>query len=383
MRTRALGRAGLTTLVALLGSGMLGSVVPAHAGSVTGSGVACSGDPNTVLPLSIIVEGQTATGRYALPNGAPKGLVVFSHGHGRTSDSWTAQVKEMAVRDGVIALAMDYRGQVNDAAPGPDGITHSFGWRVAEGAEDGIAAAQLFERTCHAALATAPIVDYGVSMGGNTSGLIAATAARRSDGTTPLFDWWFDIEGVTNLTEEYLIARGVAPVNSSGRVAQTEIEQEAGGALEQRPERYRQLSVVTRAEDIKAAGIRGAVMVHAAADGLVPYDQTRQMAARLDQVGVPTHVFTVATRGDDGETDETTLDRDALGAVKPDYTSPFAGHASESSPTARVARLGLERLHALLEHSDSCASPAAHREFVADGTLGSPPPMVVPPTTAC
>lgn len=107
------------------------------------------------------------------------------------------------------------------------------------------------------------------------------------------------------------------------------------------------------------------------------------MAARLDQVGVPTHVFTVATRGDDGETDETTLDRDALGAVKPDYTSPFAGHASESSPTARVARLGLERLHALLEHSDSCASPAAHREFVADGTLGSPPPMVVPPTTAC
>ena len=143
-----------------------------------------------------------------------------------------------------------------------------------EGAADSIAAAKYF-------LAAYPSITkvfaFGISMGGNSSGLaVASKDALRRDGS-PLFDYWVDIEGVNNLTEEYLVARGIAPVNSSGAVAQQEIEEENGGPIEAVPDRYAEITNVARARDMK--GLKGALVVNGLDDGLVPTNQSPEMTA--------------------------------------------------------------------------------------------------------
>src|SRR5205807_10521401 len=131
---------------------------------------------------------------------------------------------------------------------------------------------------------------FGISMGGNSSGIaVASKDAVRADGG-PLFDYWVDVEGVNNLTEEYLVARGVAPVNSGAALAQQEIEEENGGPLEAVPARYAEITNVARAQDMK--GLKGAVVVNGLDDGLVPTNQSPEMTAALPGAGVPTHQFT-------------------------------------------------------------------------------------------
>jgi acetyl esterase/lipase len=302
--------------------------------------VACSGDPRVVRPLTLTVKGQQAIGLYAVPRGRPRGLVLFDHGYGHTMHSWRRHLARTAAQDGVIAVAMNYRGQIDTKARS-DRLPTSRSWQVAEGAEDTIAAARLFDATCPR-LPT--VVVYGVSMGGNTSGLVAATKVAGRDGR-PLFDYWVDIEGATNVIETYLTARLVAATgNQFAANAQADIEREMGGPIESRAETYWQRAVVTRAADIKAAGITGVVMVHGVGDGLVPYNQSREMAARLREVGVPVDLYTVGTR-DEGSEPGTTID----GYVSPPgWTSPFAGHASETSETHLVGRTGFAALSRLL-----------------------------------
>src|ERR1043165_5306334 len=165
----------------------------------------CTGDPGTAQRLELTVAGEPAWGVYALPASAPRGLVVFFHGYTHTAQSWAEHIKRLATQEGVIAVAMDYRGQV-DLPPDPGStLPRSRGWQVSEGAADSIAAAQLFDRTCR--LPT--IVAYGVSMGGNASGLAVGARAPRANGQ-PLFDQWFDIEGAVNVIEIYTAARELA-----------------------------------------------------------------------------------------------------------------------------------------------------------------------------
>ena len=83
-------------------------------------------------------------------------LVVFFHGYGHTAENWTADLERVAAQDHVIALAMDYRGNVHG--------TPNHGWRVAEGAADSIAAARGFDK---AGPRLTTIGAYGVSMGCN------------------------------------------------------------------------------------------------------------------------------------------------------------------------------------------------------------------------
>jgi hypothetical protein len=237
---------------------------------------------------------------------------------------------------------------------------------VAEGAEDSIAAAKLFAKACPK-LPT--IVMYGVSMGGNTSGLAVASHATRANGR-PLFDYWFDIEGATDLIEEYLAIRAVAQTGNQGAITtQQEIEAENGGKLEDKPDVYRERTVVARAEDIKASGIKGVVMVHDVDDGLVTYSQSQEMFARLGQVGIPTDMFTVATRGASSEPG-TTLDSLVTSHI-PGFQSPFAGHGSEASDTHIVGRTGFDRLAALFNRRET---PPCFRQFLVDGTLGTTVP---------
>ena len=300
----------------------------------------CAGNPDEVFYLDLLVNGTGTWGVYALPPQRPKGIVVFAHGYGHTAESWRKHVSTTARRNGVVAIAMNYRFQ-RDIAGTP--LPSSRGWRVAEGAEDSIAAAQLFQRACPTA---STIVMYGVSMGGNTAGLAVASQAKRSNGR-PLFDYLFDIEGAVNVTETYFEARGLAASgNTFAKNAVADIEEEMGGKFEDRRDVYLDRTVVNRIDDIKASGVKGVVVVHAVDDGLVGYNQSPEFVTLLRRAGVPTDFWTALTRGE--AESGTTLTGYATGGV-PVWSSPLAGHASETSETHIVGSAGFERLAALFK----------------------------------
>lgn len=317
----------------------------------------CLGSPEDVIRLEMTVNGTPTWGLYAMPPVQAKGIVVFAHGYGHTAESWRRHITATARRNGVVAIAMNYRGQID--SPG-NPLPTSRGWQVQEGAEDSIAAAQLFQRACPK---VGTIVMYGVSMGGNTAGLAVAAQAKRASGR-PLFDYLFDIEGAVNVTETYFEARGLAQTgNAFAKNAVADIEREMGGTFEERRDVYLDRTVVNRVEDIEASGVRGVVVVHAVDDGLVGYNQSPEFVVRLRQLGVPVDFWTALTRGESSEAG-TTLDGYVTGNV-PGFSSPFAGHASEASETHIVGVAGFERLAALFRgESPSC------RVGVLDGTAG-------------
>jgi hypothetical protein len=232
----------------------------------------------------------------------------------------------------------------------------SRGWRVAEGAADSIAYAQHYERRCRP---TGLNVVYGVSMGGNTSGLVVAARPQGPDGK-PLFDHWVDVEGAVNITQTYLGARTLAPLNEFAANAQADVEEAFGGPLERVPDVYADRTVVNRTDDIAAAGLRGVTIVHGVADGLVTHDESRQLQALLRARGVPVDVWSAVTRSADAESG-TTLD----GYAPSGQTSPFAGHAAETSLTHDVGKAGFAALDRL--YSDA---PFTCGEKVFDGLTG-------------
>lgn len=331
----------------------------------------CAGNPDDIQRLDITVNGTPTWGYYAMPAQTAKGIVVFAHGYGHTVESWRKHLTDTARRDGVVAVAMDYRGQID--TPGYP-LPSSRGWQVAEGAEDSIVAAQIFERYCRAANT---IVMYGVSMGGNTAGLAVAAGAKRSNGK-PLFDYLFDIEGATTVTETYFEARGLAGSgNAFAKNAVEDIEREMGGTFEQKSDVYLDRTVVNRVDDIAKAGIKGVVMVQGVDDGLVGYNQSPEFYTRLRAAGIPVDFWTAITRGT-GSEPGTTLDGYVTGNI-PGFTSPFAGHASEASDTHIVGNAGFERLAALFAAQPQ--APAC-RTGVLDGTTGftASKPLTAPAT---
>ena len=322
----------------------------------------CSGHPG-IHRLDLSVAGQPDYGFYALPTGTPKGIVVFAHGHGHNAADWQEHLLQTAARDGVIAVAMNYHGE---------DVAKRYGWRVREGAADSVAAAQALSARCPAART---IVMYGVSMGGNTAGLAAAVPARRATGAA-LFDYLFLIEPVTNVTETYNEAQAVAPTgNATAAKAVKEIEQEMGGPMTDPAvaPTYLAESDVTRAADIKAAGIKGAVLVHDIDDGQAGYNQSQEMTLALLAQGIPTDMFNVTTKQPGNRDDDTWLDKDVTGVV-PGYDDPFVGHGSETSNSQLNITTGFDRLAALFATGET---PHC-RQFLVDGRSGA----LAPPTTA-
>lgn len=329
-----------------------------------GRAVHCQDKKDAALDLQFEVGGETATGRYALPSRPPKALVVMAHGYGHTSASWVRHMRRVANEHGVIAVAMDYRGIEILPDSNNDGLPESRGWNVMKGAEDSIIAAQLFQRACRSLKTTAM---FSVSMGSNTGGIALALSRdlRRSDGG-PLFDYWVNVEGAVNLIETYLSARALAPANSTAANAKADIEAEAGGPIEQDFSAYRERAVVARIDEIAASGVKGVVSIHGVDDGLIPYNQAREIHGLLARAGVPTHLYTIGRKSPESEK-ETTITGYLLGAVDPNYRSPFAGHASEKSETHIVMVTAFERLAEILNVGLS----GTYRETFVDGEAGS------------
>jgi hypothetical protein len=325
----------LTAAVAIAGSAVLSSAAEAKRGHA--DGIACTGNPATAHRLDLTVAGTNTFGFYAVPKKRAKGIVVFDHGYSHTAYSWIQHVEQVASRDGVIAIAMDYRFQHDSPPAKGESLPSSRGWRVSEGAQDSIAAAQLFDKTCRTGGVN---TIYGVSMGGNTSGLVVAAKPTRSDGK-PLFDYWFAIEPAVNVTETWAEATAVAKSGNTFAVnAAADIEEETGGTPATATSAYQSRTVTARITDIAAAGLKGVAVVQGVDDGLVPYNQSREIVAELRANRVPTSEVTVLTRGD-GEAG-TTLTGNVLGPAG--QQSPFAGHASEVSNTQLVGVTGFNLL---------------------------------------
>ncbi len=354
-------RLALATISALA---IAASALPAAAGPPLGeptrAGIDCTDASDGAERLNIKVAGEMATGHYALPEAAPKATVVFGHGYGHTSYSWIHHMTRTARELGVIAVTMDYRGIKISPDSNGDGLPESRGWNAMKGAEDLIAAAELFEHAC----GTTRTIVMGVSMGANMSGLALAKARPSTDN--PLFDHWIDVEGAVNVIETYAGARALAPFNTTAANAKEDIEAEMGGPIEQRPEEYRRRAVVTRVDDIKASGVKGVTVIHGLDDGLVPYNQGREMSSLLLAAGIPSDMYTVGRRSAESE-QETTATGYVGQQLDPDYKSPLAGHASEKSTTHIIMVTAFERLAEVV----AGYQPLLHSEYLVDGELGT------------
>lgn len=360
-------RRSITLLSALA---LVGAALPALAGPPDAppgqlqSG-RCVDKTDDAIPLTLQVGGEPATGQYALPAEAPETLVVFAHGYGHSSYSWVEHMKRTARELGAVAVAMDYRGLKLSPDSNGDGLPESRGWNAMKGAEDLIAAAEYFESTCKT---VKRVVLMGVSMGANMSGLALALSRKTADN--PLFDHWIDVEGAVNVIETYMGARALAPFNGFAKNAQQDIEAEMGGPIESNPQAYQERAVVTRIDDIKASGVKGVTVIHGVDDGLVPYNQGREMASLLLEAGIPTDMFTVGRRSKESEKETTATGYagDPLfGAAGQKYMSPFAGHASEKSTTHIIMVTAFERLAEIVKGYQ----PTLYNEYLVDGEQGT------------
>ena len=231
-----------------------------------------------------------------------------------------------------------------------------------EGAQDSIAATKYFRVACPSIKTT---VIFGVSMGGNTTGLALALAAKEKIADQPLFDYWIDAEGANNVIETFNEARAVAQSgNEFAQNAYEDIKEEMGGKdFEQDPATYRDHSVIARIDEIKASGVKGVVAIQGLNDGLVPYNQSRELVDELVAEQIPVSMYT-AGRNAPGAESGTTL----TGYANQD--PGLAGHASERSTTAAVMVTALDQLKALLGGD----APTSYSEFVYDSGTVYPAP---------
>ncbi|TMK52464.1 MAG: acetylxylan esterase, partial [Actinobacteria bacterium] len=162
-------------------------------------------------------------GHYAVPKThQPTTLVVMFHGYGNTSNSWVCHLLDAAQNHNAVAVAMDYSG-TGWTGPAAD----HRGWFVREGAEDSIFAAKYFLQKFPS---IRNVEAFGISMGGNASGLAVAAGAKRPGTNRPLFDYWVNVEGATSMVETYLEAQAVGATGSPfAKNAVADMEKECGG----------------------------------------------------------------------------------------------------------------------------------------------------------
>ncbi len=274
------------------------------------------------------VDGERAFGIFAAPDEAPTALVVIGHGAWHTVDSWQAHIEGLTAAYGTLTVAMEYRGleRLDGHLGGDPDHPEARNWPERRGGEDLVAAAKLFRDAC----GIDTVILAGVSMGVSISGYAVSHLDPADHG---LFDYWVTSEGVHSLLETYHAAK------AAGSDAADWIEAETGGPYDPvaNHDPYAERTNLLQTDAIEAAGLQRVVYLHAVADGLVPYNQSREMSAAL-RVPFEFHTLTSAGEGSDGTS-------------WTDYVAggegPLAGHASERDPDSLLMRATFERIGAI------------------------------------
>ncbi len=232
-----------------------------------------------VRPVSLTVDGETATGRVYEPYRCAQGdataqaLVVAVHGHDGSSADFAGYLDSIARRTATPILAMDLRS---------DGSVWRTGeWNLWAGWRD-IVAATAWYRDANPSIARTVL--WGWSQGGITSGLAVAHGPRG------MFDYWVDNYGPADDFTMWLGAVAVDPALPA------QIERDAGGCPPTVcPRAYAERSPALLAERMD---LRRAFLVHGTADDVVPYATSIEMRAGLRAAGRPTSMYTVVTGRD-------------------------------------------------------------------------------------
>lgn len=275
-------------------------------------------------------------------------LVAIAHGLGWTvQDGWLDHMERL-VEDapGTAVVATNYRD--------------NFGFPVQRGAEDLVHVTKLSQGLLGGVDET---ILLGVSMGGAVSGT-AIHIAPSMNGGEGLFDRWVNAEGVANLFETYTEARAAGVAIPFASDVADGIERDAGGTPAEAPQAYAHRSPVMNTDAMARAGLEQAVLVHSVYDGLVPYNQARELATALAGAGIEVQMNTVL-RGQADHTAGTTPTSHALEAEQDpnEQLLELAGHASEADGEHIVMRIALERTVEMLQGTHT---QEAYEELVHD-----------------
>lgn len=310
---------------------------------------------NTPLPEGLLVY---------MRDELPTRLVVFAHGNGHfVRGSWLPHMRRE------LQLAQFYQNNPGSVAFVATDYRDNLGFPALRGAHDTIAATLR-------ALEQFPSIEtvylFGVSMGGAVSGIAIAESvilptgeSRFTADGSPLFDYWIDVEGVSQLAETYAEAAVAAQISEFAAAARDGIERDAGGTPPECPLAYHRRSPAYHATTMKLGGIRAATVVHAINDGLVPHNQGRVMAAALTTATIPTQFFTIA--GVPPGQDPGTTGTETLQAGDLDPLLNLAGHGSEAQAFHPVMRVAFENLRKMLDGSYNETVP--YFECVVDPNL--------------
>ena len=278
-----------------------------------------------------------------LPGTAPARLVVYCHGLNQDVRRVWVQHTEATVRPDTVAIASNYRD--NERFP------------VARGAHDTIAATLL-------ALERFPTVEtvylFGVSMGG----AVSATAITESMALSPegasLYQHWIAPEPLSNLAEAWAEASVALP-----QVAE-DIADDAGGTPLTAPGAYQRRSGALNTGLMALGGLRTLTLTHAVNDGLVVYNQGRELATAAAASGIPTQLWTLLRVAPEQEpgTQLSGAITGFFGAPDPTGPAGLSGHAWEGDPHHPIMRIAFEQLAALLDGEYDETLP--YFEYVVD-----------------
>lgn len=278
-----------------------------------------------------------------VPGSQPTRLVVMCHGLRQDVRTVWVQHTEAVARQDTVALATNYRDNLR--------------FPIGRGAHDTIAAT-LLAKERFPSIETVYLL--GVSMGGAISATAITESIALSAEGRSLYQHWIAPEPLTNLFEAWAEASVALP-----EVAE-DMANDAGGTPAEVPDEYRRRSGALNASVMAQGGLRTLSLMHAVNDGLVVYNQGREMAAAAAAVGIPTQLWTVTRVAPEQESGSTlsAAITGFFGAPDPTEALDLSGHAFEGDPHHPIMRIAFEQLEALLDGTYDEQLPYA--EYVVD-----------------
>lgn len=90
---------------------MVGAVAGMIAATVVAAPAVSSapGDGVSIRPVSLTVDGETATGRVYEPEGGARGLIVAVHGHDGSASDFPEYMSSIVKQTGAALISMDQR----------------------------------------------------------------------------------------------------------------------------------------------------------------------------------------------------------------------------------------------------------------------------------